>query len=57
MMQEQEFFFDEPFLADMEISYGSAAEITRSHLDARRRLEQLLELKQLRQDIGDDFLE
>ena len=57
MMQEQESFFDEPFLPDIEAGYGSVAETNRSRLDSRRRLEHLQELKRLRLEIGTDYLE
>lgn len=58
MIQEQESFFEETFLAaDPEACYIPASETNRSRLDARRRLEQLQELKRLRMDIGADYLE
>ena len=57
MIQEQESFFEEPFLADPEACYIPASETSPSRLDARRRLEQLQELKKLRLDIGADYLE
>jgi len=57
MIQEQDSFFEETFLADPEVSYMPAPETNRSRLDARRRLEQLQEMKQLRLDIGSDYLE
>lgn len=56
MIQEQE-FSEETFPIDPETCYVPASEANRSRLDARRRLEQLQELKKLRLDIGADYLE
>lgn len=57
MIQEQESFFEEPFLADPDTCYVPASDTNRSRLDARRRLEQLQEMKRLRMDIGANYLE
>ena len=57
MIQEQESYFEDQVPVDLEACYIPTSETNRSRLDARRRLEQLQELKRLRLDIDGDFLE
>jgi len=57
MIQEQDSYFEDSFVADPEACYIPASETNRSRLNARRRLEQLQEMKRLRMEIGSDYLE
>lgn len=57
MIREQDSLFEDPFVADLDICHIPVAETNRSRLDARRRLEQLQEMKKLRMEIGSDYLE